>query len=329
MIWMTWRQFRAQAATAFAALVVLTAYLVILGLQIRSTYNGDLAQCHASGGCAGLLVQFENEYSARLTILSYLLIAVPGLIGIFWGAPLVARELENGTHRLVWNQSVTRGEWLLVKLALVGLLGMAAAGAFSLMLTWAASPFDLVEADRFGTTLFAARNIAPVAYAAFAVVLGTTVGLMVRRTVPAMAITLVLFAVVQVAMPTAIRPHLLAPATTAQQMTTPVTESLTFLGRGGTVGGLKIPDAWIVSTSSLLTSNDRPLGSSPYDQCTSKGSWDATAQCLAALDLHVQVNYQPPDRYWPLQWFEFAIFMALAGLLGGLGFWRIHSRLAT
>ena len=43
------------------------------------------------------------------------LAVVPPLIGAFWGAPVVARELETGTYRLVWNQSVTRSTWLAAK----------------------------------------------------------------------------------------------------------------------------------------------------------------------------------------------------------------------
>jgi len=42
-------------------------------------------------------------------------LATPALLGIFWGAPLIARELETGTCRLAWNQSVTRTRWLTVK----------------------------------------------------------------------------------------------------------------------------------------------------------------------------------------------------------------------
>ena len=56
------------------------------------------------------------------------MLALPALIGLFWGAPLIARELEAGTHRLVWNQSVTRGRWLAVKLGLIGLAAAAATG---------------------------------------------------------------------------------------------------------------------------------------------------------------------------------------------------------
>ncbi len=82
------------------------------------------------------------------------LYVVPALIGIFWGAPLVARELETGTFRLAWNQSVTRTRWLAVKLGLIGLASMAAAGLFSLMVTWWSSPIDQangLDASRNGS----------------------------------------------------------------------------------------------------------------------------------------------------------------------------------
>ena len=134
MIWMTWRQFRAQAVVAAAALAVAAVYLVILGAQIRHTYTTDLAHCRGSQeGCTSVMAQFTGEYKLQLELLSALLIAAPGVIGIFWGAPLVTREFEAGTHRLVWNQSVTRRRWLAAKLLLLCLASMAAAGLFSLL----------------------------------------------------------------------------------------------------------------------------------------------------------------------------------------------------
>jgi hypothetical protein len=64
----------------------------------------------------------------------------PAVIGIFWGAPLIARELETGTFRLAWTQSITRTRWLAVKLALTGLVAMAVTEALGLMYGWWAAP---------------------------------------------------------------------------------------------------------------------------------------------------------------------------------------------
>ena len=82
----------------------------------------------------------------------------PPLLGIFWGAPLVARELEAGTHRLVWTQSVTRTRWLAVKLGVIGLAGMAVTGLVSLMVTWWAHPLDRVQIDQYASSMNAASS---------------------------------------------------------------------------------------------------------------------------------------------------------------------------
>ena len=60
--------------------------------------------------------------------------------------------------------------------------------------------------------MFAARGVAPLGYAAFAFALGVTAGVLLRRTLPAMAVTLVVFAAVQVLVPVFVRPHVVPPA---------------------------------------------------------------------------------------------------------------------
>lgn len=330
MIWLTWRQFRAQALVGFGVVALIAIYTLILGLRIHSAYNGDLSQCHDQPStCGGLLSSLPGSYDSQLGYLNDLLIAIPGVTGLFWGAPLIARELEAGTHRLVWNQSVTRGRWLAVKLGVIGLFCMAAAGLLSLLLTWAASPIDTIEANRFSPLLFDARNITPLAYAAFAFALGSTLGLFIRRTVPAMAVTLVIFAVVQVAVPHLARPHFNTPTTTTMALTSQRINSLSFIGRYGAVGGIAIPGAWVVSTTGMLDSSGQEIGhTAMYASCTTSPSLSATASCLGKQNLHIEVESQPASRYWPFQWIEAAIFAALAALLSGLCFWRIRGRLA-
>jgi ABC-type transport system involved in multi-copper enzyme maturation permease subunit len=340
MIWMSWRQFRTQAIVAAAALALVAAGLILLGTDIRDTYDGYLARCQSS--CADAMSQFVSEYRNLLLYLDAAFILVPGLLGMFWGAPLVARELEAGTHRLVWNQSVPRRRWLTVKLLVVGLAGMTAAGLVSLLFTWAASPVDQVADDRFDSIVFAARNVVPAAYAAFAVVLGTVIGVLVRRTLPAMALTLLVFIALQLAVPNLVRPSLMPPVTTSKSMTAEAINELRSLGGltdRPTVGGLTVPDAWVTETSELLTSNGQPLDVNQFNACIgtgppsaspekeSTGRFGAAAQCLGDLDLHVTASYQPNHRYWPFQWLESAIYLALTALLAALGAWRVQRRL--
>jgi hypothetical protein len=252
---------------------------------------------------------------------------VPGLIGAFWGAPLIAREIETGTHRLVWNQSVTRTRWLAVKLAFVALAGVAVTGALSALLTWAANPYDKLLHGRFDPLVFPTRNIVPLGYAVFAVVAGITIGLIARRTVPAMAITLAVFAALQLLLPTAIRPHLQPP----------VTETVTFTadtkvqhfqagGDGVRIAGYEsaLPGAWVLSGSTpLLDAAGHPITRDQISGCMTGGDPRKDLACLATKNLHYSVTYQPADRYWTFQWLEFSAYLILAGLLTGFVFWRI------
>jgi ABC-type transport system involved in multi-copper enzyme maturation permease subunit len=284
------------------------------------------------------MTQFQGEYTTLLLILDGLFILVPLIIGVFWGAPLIAREHEAGTHRLVWNQSVTRRRWLTVKLLFVGLASMIVAGVTSLLLTWAASPVDQVADDRFGTIVFGARNIAPIAYAALAFGLGTVIGMLVRHTVPAMALTILAFVIIQFVMPNMVRPHLMAPVSISKPMTADAinqARGLGTLGNGAVVRGLSIPNAWISNTSELLTANGRPLDAGTFNDCLmnppktgATGTFGDAAQCLGALNLHITMSYQPNDRYWPFQWIESAIYLALSILLAAFGLWRVQRRLS-
>lgn len=305
MTWLTVRQFRVPALAGGAASLAIVIYLLVLGMDIHHAGTGELAR-----------------YDAQISALGYALIAVPGIIGMFWGAPLIARELEAGTHRLVWNQSVTRGRWLAVKLAVIGVLSVAVTGAYSMLLTWAAGPLDTVEANRFAPLLFDARNIAPLAYAAFACTLGATLGLLLRRTVPAMAATFAIFVAIQILTPTLVRPNFVAPVDTTVALTAPTVDSLTFFGDDGTIGGLKLPGAWIVSTSPMLDTAGQDIGhTTRYSNCLHAPDLGA---CFGKENLHVQASVQPADRYWTFQSYETALFAALTAILAGLCFWRIR-----
>jgi ABC-type transport system involved in multi-copper enzyme maturation permease subunit len=316
MIWLTWRQFRAQSVLALVALAAAAIYLVHLGLTIRHSYD------------AGVDADtFRREFFGQLLISGALLVVVPVVVGIFWGAPLIARELETGTHRLVWNQSVTRTRWLTVKLAVVNLAGVLLTGGLSLLLTWAASPYDRVVGGRFDALIFPARNVAPVGYAVFALVLGTTVGLFARRTVPAMAITLAALAAFQIVMPAAIRPHLQRPITqtVAFDAGTPAHGGrINIKDKDVRIEGYALPGAWVLTGSAqLLTAAGQPISGDLLRACESADRSKVEA-CVTAHHLYFVAKYQPAGRYWTFQWLELAIFLLLAALLAALAFRRIR-----
>jgi len=267
-----------------------------------------------------------------------LLLATPALIGVFWGAPLVTREIEAGTFRLAWNQSVTRARWLAVKLGLIGLASMAAAGLLSLMVSLWASPLDQITGlpagrdgtpglDRFAPVLFASRGIVPIAYAAFAFTLGVTIGVLIRRTVPAMAVTLVAFAAIQIAMPLWIRPHFIPPshAVTALDPATITTMNTSANGRFIKVGAaVDLPGAWVLANQALTPGGHVYTGPAPAACMSNTAPFSECQAALGRLDLRQQVTYQPGSRYWAFQWYETGIFLVLAGALGGCCAWVLR-----
>jgi hypothetical protein len=117
---------------------------------------------------------------------------------MFWGAFLIAREIETGTYRLAWTQSVSRLRWVSTKLALV--LGVTAAATLglSLIAVWTFRPLLPVLGNRFRGGWFDVQGIAPAAYMTFALVAGACIGAIWRRTIPSMAATTVVYAVARI-----------------------------------------------------------------------------------------------------------------------------------
>ncbi|WBC15879.1 transmembrane transport protein [Micromonospora sp. WMMA1998] len=321
MIRFTLRQFRLPALTGVVLLALAGAGLLRLGADVRAVPDP---------------ARLPDRYAQTMLFLAGGFALVPALLGAFWGAPLVARELETGTHRLVWNQSVPRGRWLTVKLAVTGLAAALVAGLLSAALTWAATPVDRAAGDRFSTALFGARGIAPVGYAVFALVLGAVTGLLLRRTLPAMAVVFLVVIASQLAVPNLLRPHYLPP----QRVTVPMTadainraRNLGSITGGPVVGGLDVPGAWVTDISPLRTADGRQLSDAAFGACFrdpprtgATGTFGDTAVCLGALDLHVDLAYQPNRRFWPFQWIELALHLGAAGLLAALGRWHLRRR---
>jgi ABC-type transport system involved in multi-copper enzyme maturation permease subunit len=354
MIWLTWRQFRAQAAMMSAALAVLAIVLALTGAGLADDYATGIAACTTeNGGCSAFVHRFFDDHRGPFLAVTAVVLVLPALIGLFWGAPLITRELEAGTHRLVWNQSITRTRWLAVKLGLTGLAAVTAAGLGSLAVTWWSSPIDKSAADQFARMeplLFGARGIVPLGYAAFAFALGVTVGMLVRRTLPAMAITLAVFVVVQIAMPLLVRPHLVAPTRSTIEITASSLDGLRAHPGGPIQVILRAPDAgaytgaWILSSHALDASGHAvgsiPLSRSgacapprggPAQRPADAKPGDDLSACFAEmkrLGYRQQLTYQPASRFWPLQWYETGIYTAFAVGLAGFCFWRLRRRLS-
>jgi hypothetical protein len=351
MIRFSLRQFRTQAALAIGLLVIAAILLASTGPHLAQLYD-DYAKAQA--GCARLSRCGQakidiGEFNRLLELIGTALVAVPGLIGAFWGAPLISRELEQGTHRLVWTQSVTRTRWLAVKLLVVGTASVVAAGLLSLMVTWWSSPIDHADQNRFGSGLFGERNITPLGYAAFGFALGVTAGLLIRRVLPAMAATLGVFLGVRLAFTYVVRQRLLSPVRKSETWDSVVH------GFGQSNNGppnlfaeADLPNAWIYSTR-ILDSGGHALASHTVAiSCPdlvnpaiagapvpSGGPVPAPAavadglqSCVTKLSpaYHGVVTYQPANRYWTFQLLETGIFLAAGLALAALCFFWIRHR---
>lgn len=193
--------------------------MIPIGLSMRHTFTQlglpdcvrqltatDVAPATVEGCEAGFR-RFTNRYGS-LNLVAVLLLVLPMLVGLFWGAPLVAREVEHGTHRFVWTQSVGRTHWALVKVGLVVAVTVTAAVCYGLGMSWWVSPLTQAAREgRLGFVVFDLQGVAPIGYTLFAVALGVSAGTLWRGTLPAMTVTLVGFIGVRAAVAILARPH--------------------------------------------------------------------------------------------------------------------------
>ena len=223
MVWVTWRQHRAALAGAAGFLGALAAYMWIVGLHLHNAYAAAVA-CHpaSSAACADLATNFNSVggFLANGLILQ----AVPGLIGAFIGAPLLARELENGTFRYAWTQGFGRWRWALAKLVMLAVAIVVATGAISVLFCWYYQPYlatrndslSLHEWSSFVPGLFDLRGVTFAAWTLAAFTIGCLAGLLTRRVVPAIVITLVAYTGLALAAGAFLRQHYLTPLVTSK-----------------------------------------------------------------------------------------------------------------
>jgi hypothetical protein len=342
MIWLTWRQLRTQ--------LVVVVGLVAAACVVLAVTGPDLARL------AGRDVNVYDLLTSNDRLLFNggiaLLAVAPPIIGVFWGAPLAARELETGTYRLVWSQSVTRSRWLAVKLGLSILATVLVVGALTTGVTWWAQPLDgAVGAERgslpsrLTPISFAMRGIVPVGYAVFALLLGVLLGLVLRRSLPAMALTLAVYVCVQVAVPLWVRPHLVPPTTTDLVMSESTTDGITTDGTGTWTLTARAVDSrdWVLSNQTIDADGDVAAPPAAFTDCLppppgrvepgstmeahpAPGTIDSCFDELADAGYKQRLVYQPHQHFWPLQWAETGLYVAASGVLAGLSFWWIRRR---
>ncbi|MET7418947.1 ABC transporter permease subunit [Dactylosporangium sp. NPDC005555] len=317
---LAWRLARPNILSSVLLLAAVAVFAVLTRQAMTAfMHDSGLDACLAGNGdCGNLMQAFDMRFDTVTTVVK-LLNVVPMLIGVFWGGPLIARELEQGTHRLVWTQSHGRGRWLAARLG-VHLAGAAAVAAvFTQLMAWWFAPIERIQVEgtvlygRLDPNVFDFRGIVPVAYAVFAFAVGAAAGALLRRTVPAMAVTLVLYLVTTVLV-RVWREHFMAPlrSTYAFGVTDPRA------GKGD----------WVLShdtvdpTGALTTLAEVPAA------CRAQADHTATDACLGGLGYQWADTYQPIERFWTFQLIETGIFAGLAATALGFAAWWVVRKLA-
>ena len=317
MTWLVWRQHRHQAYLAAVALAALAVLLLVTGRQMASQYHSALISCAASHSCGNLANTLTLGTGPALAVLITLTVVVPCLLGVFWGGPLVAREYETGTSQFAWMQSITRRRWLSIKVGWALLATAALAGAVSALVTWWSSPLNALNQANFQPSQFDIQGIAPVGYALFAVALGIATGALLRRTLPALAITVVVFTFLRLVIGQDLRAHYL----------TPITKTHAFLHQFTPKGSYLLVSQGLVGPGGkLLTAQANvsgvhidgvPLASMPRAcQVLAFQGPGKFIPCLTARGYRGGfLSYQPASRYWAFQGIETGIFVLLAAAL--------------
>jgi hypothetical protein len=309
--WVAWRQQRTETLIASAILAVLALALVPSGLHMASAYHHDgLASClGASPGaaCDEAIHNFTSRFESLGSLVAWATL-VPGLIGVLLAAPFVL-DLENGTYRLAWTQSITRRRWIASKLGVAAAAAFVAAVGFTVFFTWWREP--LIHLDgRLDPAVYDSIGIVVGGYVLFALGLALVVGAIWRRAVPALVIAFAGYMGARIFIDTWLRQRLVSPVTALWHRQEPA----------------NLLNAWV------LTENPADRFGRPIPPvltfCTKAQLSAGHCPTLKRTPEYMHAVYIPASRFWELQGIETAMFGGVALVLIALAAWWTHERVA-
>jgi hypothetical protein len=306
MTWVAWRLQRTETLIAAGMLLALVALLVPTGIQMSHAFHDDgVAAClsHPSSGfCNDTISSFTQRFSSIGNFISWLTL-LPGLVGVLLAAPYVM-ELEQGTHRLAWTQSITRRRWITGKLGLAIVTALLAMVVFTQLVTWWRSPLVRID-GRMDNSVFDSEGIVAYGYVLFALGLAVAVGVVWRRAVAALLVSFVGYFAVRLFGDLWLRQHLTPP------------RGVTF--RFGRPEPAVLNHAWIISEHPV----DAGGGITRTFLCLPGMS---KAECARNAPAFIHAVYEPASRFWAMQGVETAVFGGVALLLLAFAAWWTHER---
>jgi hypothetical protein len=326
MTWLTWRQMRTEALVGGFALVSLALYLIWTGREIMSAYQeanqaGCLASDSTSPACREAAANFINRYGTYFGVSGWLIL-VPFLIGLLLAAPTVL-ELEQGTYRLAWTQGITRARWFATRIGFGLAIAIGVSAALIALWTWWREPFDAIE-GRWNGTAFYVEGPVTFAHLVFTFAVCLAVGALLRRTIPTVGITFVVFLVLLLVVENVLRPRYMEPEKFTFDPAALLPEATQSQIRGG--------DHWVISegysdvAGNVLAPDDPTIRSCMAETASKTGA--NFNNCLQSHDILFTYVYQPANRFWIFQGIETAIFLGMAAVLLGFTFYWITRRIA-
>jgi hypothetical protein len=312
LLWLVWRQHRMQMLITSVLLLAFGTVLLVHGMR-----TADLAAGLAAGGEE--LDRVLNSRFGDLNLFLDWLPLVPALVGLFLGAPVLAREYESGTTKLAWTQSVSPRRWLATKLAVLGLVvtlsGLALGGMVN---AWLATLEETGYGNRFQfVPLFGGSGVASAAWWLLAFVLGVAAGTVLRRTLPAMAVAFAGYVVAFVVVASPLVDFRDMYAEPARVVQTSASDSLP-------EGSQRVDSQWLDHSGQVLTADVTTIARGGL--CEDQGERFDYSPCLLDNGYQLAVEYYPPSLYWRFQWTEAAILFAASVAIGGGVVWSAGRR---
>jgi hypothetical protein len=270
-------------------------------------HQAGLASClsvNPGPACGNELGDFQGRFRA-LTTLGDSFTLIPGVIGALLAAPFIL-DLEQGTYRLVWTQSITRGRWLLGKLALPVIAAVLAAGTLILLFTWWRAPNVHIN-GRLDTGNYDTTGTVVIGYTLFALALGLALGAIWRRAAAALTVAFVGYFAARIFVDYSLRNHLVAPL----KATYKGAQQPSFLY-----------NAHVMSVDATLHGKQILGGGGGF----LGGHVEVRAPGISNAIFHV--IYQPENHFWPLQLTETGLFVGLAAILILFAAWWTKERAA-
>jgi hypothetical protein len=341
MAWVTWRQHRIALTGVVVFLGALAVLVWALGLRLHQAY-ASAATCHSASSLA--CTRLSSTFSVGSFLASgYNLQAVPALIGAFAGAPVLARELETGTFRYAWTQGFGRWRWALGKLVPIAVAVTATAGAFSVLLSWYYQPMFLarkpltffpIPSHSLAAGLFDLRGVAFAAWTLAAFAIGTLAGMLIRRVVTAMAVTLAAYGGLAFAAGLYLRLYYLPPAVARNSVSFFVNDParpVVVVSQWWTKGGATVSPSVMNQVINSTFQRMMPVVNSSREGAVAAQKQPTNLHVLQFLTQHGYTqwtSYQPASRFWPLQWIEGGWLVALSVLLMAATIWLVRRRAA-